>query len=235
MRKSLKREAFSNVFPVNNQGEFVMEKIQKKIGAFMAVAMGLTQSIVLSTFNNLMSGRFMLPMLIISILISSAISITIGFIIPTKKISDKVVEKINNKIVKTMLGNLVVSAFYSVIITTVLVFVMVGMANMNITRQQAELQGQLDGLTDIVALQEIELANEEQGSEKFIELTASINEKKGQSEGIKQQISGMEAGRPNAVRQLPRSLLLSILVSWITSTIVQPLYLKMAFKKYGIA
>jgi hypothetical protein len=45
----------------------------------------------------------------------------------------------------------------------------------------------------------------------------------------------MEAGRPNAVRQLPRSLVLSLLVSWVVGMIVQPIYLKMAFKKYGVA
>lgn len=211
-----------------------MEKIQKKIGRFMTIAMGITLSIVLSTFNVLMSGRFTIPMFLISILISCTISLAIGLIIPTKKISDKAVEKINNKFVKAAVGNFIVSACYSLIITTVLVFVMMGMANMNITRQQAELQGNLDGLTDIVAAQEIELSNEEAGSEKFIELTASINEKKGQAEGIRQQIAGMDTGRPNAVKQLPKSLVSSLLISWIIGMIVQPIYLKLAFKKYGI-
>ena len=200
----------------------------------MTIAMGITLSIVLSTFNVLMSGRFTIPMFLISILISCTISLAIGLIIPTKKISDKAVEKINNKFVKAAVGNFIVSACYSLIITTVLVFVMMGMANMNITRQQAELQGNLDGLTDIVAAQEIELSNEEAGSEKFIELTASINEKKGQAEGIRQQIAGMDTGRPNAVKQLPKSLVSSLLISWIIGMIVQPIYLKLAFKKYGI-
>ena len=65
-------------------------KMMKKIGMTISLFMGVSMSFFLSLTGTLTSGHFTLPSWIISFAISVVISIIIGFLVPMKKINDKV-------------------------------------------------------------------------------------------------------------------------------------------------
>lgn len=66
-------------------------KVMKKIGLGMNILMGVTMSFCLSLVGNLMSPNFAIPAFLSSFLISTVISIILGFLVPMKKVGDAVV------------------------------------------------------------------------------------------------------------------------------------------------
>ena len=58
----------------------------KKIGMQMSICMGVTLSLCLSLLGNLMGGHFSLPGFLISFLLSTFVSLVIGFLVPMQKV-----------------------------------------------------------------------------------------------------------------------------------------------------
>lgn len=102
--------------------------VQRKIGRFMTVAMGITVSIVLSAFGVISSGHFSVPMLLLSMVISIVLALIIGFLLPVQPVKMALTKNIKNNFLRMLVGNVITNLFYVLIITTVLVFVMNGMA-----------------------------------------------------------------------------------------------------------
>ena len=63
-------------------------KKMRKIGMTVSICMGITMSFFLSLIGTAVSGHFTVPGWIISFLISTVVSLVIGFIIPIKKVTD---------------------------------------------------------------------------------------------------------------------------------------------------
>lgn len=211
-----------------------MEKKMKKVFNFITVAMGISLSVILSTFNVIMSGHFTVPMLIISILISCAIAILLGLFVPVKKIVDKLTGKIQKKIPKLILESLYMSIFYSFIITTCLVFAMTGMANKQLTKSIDEIKENAAAITAEISQHEAEIEKYEPQSAEYKSIDAQISAKKAAAEELEGKIAGMENGRPDPVKHLPLSLLWSTLISWAATIILQPIIVKFALKKYNV-
>ena len=66
----------------------------KKIGIQMSLLMGITLSFCLSLIGNLTSGHFTIPGFLISFVLSTVISLIIGFLVPMKKVGDSVTAKL---------------------------------------------------------------------------------------------------------------------------------------------
>ena len=65
----------------------------KKIGMQMNILMSISMSFCLSLTGLLSSGHFTIPSFLINFVISTVISLIIGFFIPMKKVGDSAVEK----------------------------------------------------------------------------------------------------------------------------------------------
>ena len=107
-----------------------MENKMKKVGLTMSMLMGITLSFCLSLTGNIMgsrqSGSFNVPGWLISFVLSTVISIILGFIIPMKKISDSVQSK--NGGIGSVRGRLVDSLVSDLIYTPLLTLIMVFLA-----------------------------------------------------------------------------------------------------------
>ncbi len=101
---------------------------EKKIGRFMTITLGLTMSIVLGTLGVVSSGHFSISMWIISLVLSIALAMIIGFLFPVQPIRKMATAGIQNKLLKSIAGNAIVNFVYVLIITTVLLFVMITLA-----------------------------------------------------------------------------------------------------------
>ena len=66
-------------------------KMMKKIGMTVSIFMGVSMSFFLSLTGTLTSGHFTIPSWMISFAVSTLISLIIGFLVPMKKVNDKVV------------------------------------------------------------------------------------------------------------------------------------------------
>ncbi|MBR1555225.1 MAG: hypothetical protein IJ644_07530 [Oscillospiraceae bacterium] len=65
----------------------------KKIGRQMSILMGISMSFCLSLTGLLSSGHFTIPSFLVNFVISTIISLIIGFFVPMKKVGDAAVEK----------------------------------------------------------------------------------------------------------------------------------------------
>ena len=78
-----------------------MAQKMKKVGSQMSLLMGVTLSFCLSLTGNLMgakqSGGFSVPGFLISFVVSTIISLIIGFFVPMKKVNDSVCGSLNLK------------------------------------------------------------------------------------------------------------------------------------------
>ena len=63
-------------------------KNMKKIGMLVSICMGVTMSFFLSLIGTAVSGHFSIPAWLISFLISTVVSLLIGFIIPMRKVTE---------------------------------------------------------------------------------------------------------------------------------------------------
>lgn len=210
------------------------EKTRKKVYRFMTAAMSITTSTILSFYNITESGHFAVSLLLISIVISSTLSILLGYLIPTKKISDEVTSNISRPVLRHIVSNVLTGSFYSIIITTVLSFIMVGMANAGFSNNIDELHLKVNSLADLISAQEQALAAEDPSSERYAELTESVSKLRNEAEQIMLQIHSMEDNRPNPFNRLPKTILAGLLISWCIGIFIQPVYLKIAFIIFNV-
>ncbi|MCR5623968.1 MAG: hypothetical protein K6G11_01855 [Lachnospiraceae bacterium] len=94
----------------------------KMIGRKMSLLMGVTLSFFLSLIGLLSSGKFNVMSWIISFMVSTIISLIIGFLVPMKKINDSVEEKhgkgLKSKLIEALFSDLIYTPF----ITTAMIF-----------------------------------------------------------------------------------------------------------------
>ena len=91
----------------------------------MSLLMGGTMSFVLSLIGMLSAGRFTVPGFLKSFLISFAISVALGMLVPIKKISDSLMKKSNLKpgtLKARLLEALVADVAYSPVMTFIMVY-----------------------------------------------------------------------------------------------------------------
>lgn len=209
-----------------------MADVQKRMQRFISVATGLTFGVVLSAFNLLASGRFNLSGFLLSVTVACVISLIINFLIPTQKIADIVAGNIKNKIVKAIISNLVISICYSIILPAVIVIMNVGMGNANITKGIEGIEAQIAQISTSITDQERELKYLNEGTMEYIQLDADINELKGTVKKLNNQIDEMNAHRPAAKVLIPRSILTSVILSWVIGIAINPMYKKIASLHY---
>lgn len=212
----------------------INEKTLKKIYRFLTVTMSITTGIVLSAYNIVASGHFTVVLLLMSIFFSSTLSILLGIIIPVNKISDEVTSNIGNPVIKSIFSNILNGTFYSVIISTILSFIMIGMVNTEISNGIEELHDRVNSLTDLISAQEQVIASEDMSSEKKAELTESVEQLRDEAEKLIIQIQSMEENRPNPLKRLPKALLAGLIISWCLNVMLQPVYLRIALHIFDV-
>lgn len=228
----------------------VMNNTMKKMGLSMSVLMGLTMSFILSLVGTLGSGHFTVPGWLRSFVISLVISLVIGFVIPMKQVSDAACSKAGISVNTTkgrLFSALISDLIYTPLITVIMVSVAITGAGKAIDAQIAEKNAQLEETGTAISQIEAQVGEltaklETCAPEETEELNAQIGELKGQlgelngkSEGLKGAIDGMTAAKPPFVPVLVKSLILTLIVGYIAIFILQPIYLKILLKKYGLS
>ena len=97
----------------------------KKAGLLISVLMGLTMSFCLSLIGLLSAGQFTLPGFLKNFLISFAVSLLLGQLIPVRRISDSLLKKHQLKpgtIKARLVESLVTTVTYSPIMTLIFSF-----------------------------------------------------------------------------------------------------------------
>ena len=101
-----------------------MKPDMRKIGMQISLLMSVTLSFFLSLVGNLCSGHFTFPGWIISFLISTAVSLLIGFLVPMKKVQDGMEKNLgldpralNTRVLESLVSDLI----YTPIITLTMV------------------------------------------------------------------------------------------------------------------
>ena len=112
-----------------------MEEKMKQVGRKMSIYMGVTLSFCLSLVGNLSSGRFTIPGFLLSFIISTIISLLIGFFVPMKKVSDNATKNMKPGIGKQCMEAFISDLIYTPVITLCMVF----MAWRNATSHGAEI------------------------------------------------------------------------------------------------
>ncbi len=103
------------------------KKVMRKVGMTMSIFMGVTMSFFLSLVGNLTSGHFTVPSWIIGFLVSTVISLIIGFVVPMKLVGDKAVGALKLRTF-SFPARLVESFISDLIYTPLMTFCMVFMA-----------------------------------------------------------------------------------------------------------
>ena len=137
-----------------------------------------------------------------------------------KKASDYVCAKAGvsaNSMKGNLLSALISDLIYTPIITIVMVVLMIGAANRTLDVQIAANQDQITKLTQ----------QQEQAEEKDPAITRQIEELNG-------AVKGMEQGKPSLIPALPVSLVVCFVVAYVVIFLIQPVYMKMIMKKYGM-
>ena len=119
-----------------------MAQKMKKVGSQMSLLMGVTLSFCLSLTGNLMgakqSGGFSVPGFLISFVVSTIISLIIGFFVPMKKVNDSVCGSLNLK--PGQMGTRLMESFISdIIYTPVMTLIMVFLAYKQATSHGAQI------------------------------------------------------------------------------------------------
>ena len=109
-------------------------EMMKVIGRKMGVRMGLLMSFCLALVGTLTSGHFSLPGFLLSFVVSTAISLVIGFFVPVGKVSQGVCQKWNIE-PGTLKSRCVESLISDLIYTPLITFAMVVLAYTMAMRQ----------------------------------------------------------------------------------------------------
>ncbi|MGN0638879.1 MAG: hypothetical protein ACI4J0_10950 [Huintestinicola sp.] len=226
-----------------------MGNTMKKMGISMSMLMGVTMSFVLSLVGTLGGGHFTVPGWIRSFIVSLIISLVLGFIIPMKKLSDSACAKCNVPIHSTkgkLLSALVSDLIYTPLLTVIMVTLAVTGAGRAIDAQISEnnallteTQSSITALTEELneAAAALETCLPEESGElnaKVGELNGKIGELNGKVQQLNGEIQGMTAAKPHLIPVLIRSLILTLIVGYAVIYIIQPIYLNMLMKKFGL-
>ena len=205
-----------------------MEEITKKINKFMAISMGITISVILSTYGVLMSGHFSIVTLLLSYLISITVALLIGLFIPLRSLVEVLTKNITG-IWEAIIDNFVMNIIYVLVISSLNLFVMTSLANMGITKQ-------IDGINnDIVTIEEqISALNLSEEEMKLDSANSEYKELETQRLKLSNKVSAMDANRPNFIKTWPKTILSSFIISFILGFVFRSIYLNIALKKYGI-
>lgn len=211
----------------------------------MGLKMGLTMSFFLSLAGNLSSGHFSVVGWLISFVMSSIISVfVLGTIFPMKKISDgacKVLKLTPNKIPARMVSSLISALIYTTILTTLMITVAYH------TQAKKSLQAEIDKTKAEITSVEKEIKE----TEEQITLMEQNGAPQEAIKGLREKVGGLKNGKLNGELKhklegqenaqknqykgmILKGLAISYPVSFIISFFMQPIYLKMSFKKYGI-
>ncbi|MGN0665316.1 MAG: hypothetical protein ACI4KF_02185 [Huintestinicola sp.] len=226
-----------------------MGNTMRKMGLSMSMLMGLTMSFVLSLVGTLGGGHFTVGGWVKSFVVSLIISIILGFIVPMKKLSDGACAKCNVPIHSTkgkLLSALISDLIYTPLITIIMVTLAVTGAGKAIDAQISaknaaleEAQSSLAVLTQELnevsaSLETCQPEETESLKAKEGELNGKIGELNGNIQQLNGEIQGMSAAKPPLVPVLIRSLILTLVVGYIVIFLIQPIYLKMLMKKFGL-
>ena len=129
-KESFDKESFAKGAAGNTaMGNPEMAQKMKKVGSQMSLLMGVTLSFFLSLTGNLMgakqSGGFSVPGFLISFVVSTIISLIIGFFVPMKKVNDSVCGSLNLKpgqIGTRLMESLISDIIYTPVMTLIMVF-----------------------------------------------------------------------------------------------------------------
>ncbi len=211
----------------------------------MGFKMGLTMSFILSLIGNLTSGHFSVVGWLISFCISSIISIFIlGTIFPMKKLSDgatKALKLTPNKIPARIVGSLISAIIYTTILTTTMVTIAYHtQAKKNLQSEIDKTKAEITAVEKEISDTEAQITSMEQSGVPQ-EAIAGLREKVGGLKNgklngeLKHKLEGQENALKNQYKgMLLKSLAISYVASFLVSFFIQPIYLKMTFKKYGI-
>ena len=106
----------------------------RKVGMTVSILMGITMSLFLSLIGTLTSGHFTVPGWIVSFLISTVVSLIIGFVIPMKKVNEGVTKALKLKersLPARCVESLVSDFIYTPLMTFIMVFFAYKMAIRN--------------------------------------------------------------------------------------------------------
>ncbi len=227
-----------------------MDKTMRKMGLSMSMLMGLTMSFVLSLVGTLGSGHFTVPGWIRSFVVSLVISLILGFIVPMKKVSDAACAKLNLPL-RTMkarlLSALISDLIYTPLITVIMVSIAVMGAGKAIDAQIAEKNALLAdtqaSITEVTAqLNDVKAQLENSQPDEIDdslmtkegELNGQLGELNGKIAALNGEIQGMSAAKPPFAPVLIKSLILTFVVGFIVIFIIQPIYINMLMKKFGL-
>ncbi len=108
-----------------------MEETMKKIGRGMGLRMGITMSFCLSLIGTLTSGHFTIPGFLVNFIVSTIISLLIGFFIPMARISGAANAALKLKrgtLPERVVGSLISDVIYTPIMTFIMVLIAYEMA-----------------------------------------------------------------------------------------------------------
>ncbi len=206
--------------------------VSKKINHFMKFLMGFSISFALATYGVVASGHFSIKMWGLSLLLSFILTFIITVAFPIHKIAEVVAGKIKFKFLTKLVSVFVVNFFYVFIITTVLVCVMLTMANREISTKADELSKELKTVEEGIKDCEAKLAEIPERTHEYIEVNTQYSELKDTQKIIKERIKKLESDKPSIVKTLPKSLVVSFALSFLFSLVLEPVYLRIAKRRY---
>lgn len=233
--------------------------VQKKISQFMGISMGITMSLTMSLIGSFLGSVFfsyLLPNVIlkqpterpviqvvltflasfgVSLIISMVIALGLGFIVPMKKINDAIERKVGKKGLKThFFQSLASDCIYTVIISIAMAVVMAQLFAIpqQIKGFESQIAGQNGKLAGLQA--ELEGLQNQPAGEVFEKMTALNNEIEATNETIKKlevqkaRVTLLPVSLKNWITSFPFEFIIALIVIMI----VEPIFQKIAFKKY---
>lgn len=184
--------------------------------------------------------------LAVSLVISMIIAIALGFIVPMKKINDAVENKRGKKgFVTHVIQSLISDLIYTTIISCAMAFVMAPL--FSVPGQIKSIEGEIAGKNGAIAELNGQIAQAEAGLDGAMAsgdkdavkaLTGQIEGLNGAIKGIEGEIAQAEAKKanikvvPTALKNFATSYPIELLIALIVIIIVEPIFQKIAFKKY---
>lgn len=207
-------------------------KIGKKISRFMKFMMGVTISFELATYGVIASNHFSFKMWGLSLLLSFVLAFIISVALPVHKLADAAADKFKFKFMKKISSAFVMNLFFAFIITTVLVCVMLTMANRDISSKIDELKENLTGVEAGIKECEGKLEGLDEYTREYKDVNTQYSKLKDTQKELKDRVKKLEADKPSIVKTLPKSLIVSFLLSFVLSLVLEPLYMLLARKRY---
>lgn len=185
----------------------------KKVGRFVTNMMGVTVSLILGTIGPFLSGHFTIQTWIISVVSSMIIALLVGYIIPVKKIADKITQNIFSQTVTALVNNVIINVFYVLIIVSSVLFISLKVANVGMNKA---VDAQKQAIVEL---------NEQMTEENTEEIQKQIDE-------LEAAIENINANRPSYSKELPMNLLWGFVISYVVTLILQPIFVNIGMKKY---